>query len=180
MPYIMNALDEQVQTQAHGKWFSWKPQEIKIFHNANLSRFLSQSRGDEGLVEVPDEVMELDKNSEAYKTKLYEIRKSGIEKYVRKQNSIVRNLEISLRGDYERSGQKGNFLFEASKGELEAYKKLKKYKEFEAQEQLNVADEIQKIREELYGSGSGKSGEVAPGRPSPAEGAAPVQGLARK
>jgi hypothetical protein len=172
MAYIMNALDESVSTQAHGKWFSWKPQEIKMLHNEQLARFLSQNRGEEGLVEVPESLMEIDKNSEEFKTKIYEIRKSGIMKFVAKQNSIVRNLEISLRRDYETSGQKGNFLFEASKGELEAYKKLKKYKEFEAKEQINVADEIQKIRQELYGEGSG-------GRPSPTESAAQVEPLKR-
>lgn len=172
MPYIMNALNEPVTTQAHGKWFTFKPQEIKVMHNPKLVEFLAQYRGEEGLVEVPEDVMELDKNSTDYKAKIYDIRRVGIQKFVQKQNSIVRNLEISLRGDYERSGRKGNFLFEASKGELEAYKKLKNYREFEAKEQLNIADEIQKLRGELYGEGES--------RPSPTEGAAPVQPLQRK
>lgn len=167
MPYIMNALNESVMTQAHGKWFTWKPLEIKLLHNAHLASFLSQHRGEEGLIEVQDQIMEMDKASEEYKQALYECRRAGIEKYLKKQNWIVRNLEMSLRRDYETSGQKGNFLFEASKGELQAYKNLKKYKEFEASEHLNTADEIQKIREELYGSG--KTTGDSSGRPSPVD-----------
>jgi len=164
----MNALDKEVQTQAHGKWFSWKPREIKVIHNPNLSMFLYQNRGEEGLVEIPEHIMELDKNSNEYKQAIYEKRSEGVRKFVAKQNMIVRNLEMSLRRDYETSGQKGNFLFEASQGELEAYKNLKMYKEFEAEQKLNTADEIQKLREELYGSSdSSDTGTTNQGRPSP-------------
>lgn len=166
MPYIMNALDDVVSTQAHGKWFSWKPQEIKVIHNENLAAFLRENRGEEGLVGVSEEIMEMDKNTEAYKTAIYNLRKAGIQSFVSKQNQIIQNLEISLRGDYEKTGLKGNFLFEASKGELEAYKRLKKYRAFETAEQTNTADEIQQLRQELYGDGSS--------RPSPSEGAAEV------
>lgn len=170
MPYIMNSLNEEVKVQAHGQWFTFKPEEIKTIHKNSLAQFFSQYRGEDGLVEVSEQVMELDKKSDEYKAAIYEVRKSGIARYVAKQNFIIRNLEMSLRRDYETSGQKGNFLFEASKGELAAYKNLKKYKEFEATEQLNVADEIQKVREELYGSSSStKSGETNQGRPSPLE-----------
>lgn len=166
MPYIMNALNEKVATQAHGKWFSWNPNEIKQIHNVNLANFLSQTRGEEGLVEVQETIMELDKKSPEFAQALYEKRKEGIAKYVSKQNQIIRNLEMSLRRDYETSGQKGNFLFEASKGELAAYKNLEKYRDFEQKEQLNVADEIQKVRERLYGNK-----EETKGRPSPLESA---------
>lgn len=159
----MNTLNEAVSTQAHGKWFSWKPQEIKVIHSKNLVEFLAQKRGEEGLVEIPEETMELDKNGSEYKVKIANLRKEGISKYVQKQNSIIRNLEMSLRRDYETSGQKGNYNFEASAGELQAYKNLKKYKEFEEQEHLNIADEIQKAREDLYGKPEDSK------RPSPLE-----------
>ncbi len=152
MAYIMNALNEDVKVQAHGNWFTFKPQEIKNLHNVKLAEFLRQYRAEDGLVEVSDSFMEMDKNSEEYKAAHFELRKQGIARYVAKQNTIIRNLEMSLRRDYETSGQKGNFLFEASKGELQAYKNLKKYKEFETEQKLNTADEIQKIRDELYGT----------------------------
>ncbi len=148
----MNALNEDVKVQAHGNWFTFKPQEIKPFHNDKLAEFLRQHRAEDGLVQVDQSLMEMDKNTEEYKTIMFELRKQGIAKYVAKQNYIIRNLEISLRRDYETSGQKGNYNFEASKGELQAYKNLKKYKEFETEQKLNTADEIQKIRNELYGT----------------------------
>lgn len=169
MPYIMNCLNEQVITCARGKYFTWKPQEIKVIHNENLATFFVQNRGEEGLVDIPEHIMELDKKSPEYAAGIAEKRTEGIEKFLRKQNWIVRNLEMSLRRDYETSGQKGNFLFEASKGELEAYKNLAKYKEFEANKQLNVADEIQKLREKLYGdnASSTNANKVDTGRPNP-------------
>lgn len=159
----MNTLTDSVSTQVHGSWFTWKPQEIKSIHNPKLAEFISQKRGEDGLVEIPEYVMELDKNGSEFKVAIAERRKEGVTKRVMKLNSIVRNLEMSLRRDYETSGQKGNFLFEASQGELAAYKELKKYKEFEQTEKLNIADEIQKVREELYGEKTT--------RPSPLEAA---------
>jgi len=156
MPYIMNALDTPVKAQVHGKYFTFNPQEIKIFHNEKIAEFIAQYRGEDGLVAVPDAVMELQKDSQEWKDAIYEKRKEGITKFIAKQNWIVRNLEMSLRRDYETSGQKGNFLFEASKGELEAYKNIKKYKEFEQEQRLNTADEIQKIRNDIYGDNSGR------------------------
>lgn len=167
MPYIMNSLDEDVKTQAHGKWFTWKAQEIKIMHNENLARFIAQHRGEEGLIEIPDVIMEMDKTGLDYKQAIYEKRTEGVKKFLAKQNFIVRNLEMSLRRDYETSGQKGSFLFEASKGELAAYKQLKKYKEFEQEQRLNVADEIQKLRDDLYGATAKPAVTEEPARPSP-------------
>lgn len=158
----MNTLDQPVSVQAHGKWFSFKPQEIKLMHNPKLTEFLSQKRLEDGLVEVPEDLMGLSKDSIEYMQGIADCRKKGIRSYVEKQNGIIRNLEMSLRRDYETSGQKGNFLFEASQGELQAYKNLKKYKEFEQQEHLNIADEVQKARDDLYGDKS---------RPSPLESA---------
>lgn len=162
MPYIMNSLNESVSTQAHGKWFSWKPMEIKSLHSVHLVEFLSQKRGEDGLVEIPEDIMELDRTGSTFKVAIAEKRKEGIAKRVAKLNSTIRNLEMSLRRDYEVSGQKGNYNFEASAGELSAYKELAKYREFEQQEKLNIADEIQKARETLYG-------KTEDSRPSPME-----------
>lgn len=164
MAYIMNCLNEQVSTQAHGKWFTFKPGEIKLLHNPNLAFFFATNRGEEGLVEIGDSIMELDKNGAEYKVSIAHKRKEGIAKYVNKQNSIIRNLEMSLRRDYETSGAKGNYLFEASKGELAAYKNLAKYKEFENAEALNVADEIMKAREVLYGAKEDRPSPIEPAK----------------
>lgn len=164
MPYIMNSLDEKVSVQAHGKWFSFGPREIKMVHNKNLAEFMYQKRGEDGLVEIPDSVMELDKMGSAYRVSIEERRREGISKRVSKLNSVIRNLEMSLRRDYETSGQKGNYNFEASAGELSAYKELKKYREFEQAEKLNIADEIQKARNELYGEKDSRPSPLEPAK----------------
>jgi hypothetical protein len=152
----MNALDTPVKAQVHGKYFTFTPNEIKMFHNEKVAEFLAQYRGEDGLVQISDETMELDKKSEEYKKAILDKRTEGIKKFVQKQNWIIRNLEMSLRRDYETSGQKGNYQFEASSGELAAYKNIKKYREFEQDQKLNIADEISKLREEIYGEGSDK------------------------
>ncbi len=166
MPYIMNALNETVSVQAHGNWFSFKPMEIKMLHNAKLAEFLHQYRGENGLVEVPETLMEMDKTTQEYRDAIQEKRKEGITKYIAKQQFIINNLEVSMRRDYEQSGQKGNYLGQASKGELAAYNQLAKYKEFEAEQQINIAEEIQKVKDRIYGSGnSTNTGKTDSGSP---------------
>ncbi len=144
MPYIFNALQNQVSTQAHGKWFTWKPLEIKIFHNAKLSEFLYQNRSEEGLVEIQDYIMELDKTSPEYKEAIEEKRKAGVEGRIRGLDKIKNNLVNSLAMDYSVANMKGDHLALASKGELSAIKELNALRgEIEAN-QIRIADEVRK------------------------------------
>lgn len=151
MPYIMNCLDKTVTTQAHGKHFSWSPGQIKLIHNANLALFLSQYRGEEGLVDVPDFVMELDKFSIEYKEAIDTKKREGIEKRVQKLESIKRNLVNSLRYDHKVKGMDIDVYELASKGELEAMKELASLKAYIKQKDINTADAIRKVLGEIDG-----------------------------
>jgi hypothetical protein len=144
MPYIMNALQNTVSTQAHGKWFTWKPLEIKTFHNEKLSEFIYQNRAEEGLVDIPEQVMELDKASPEYKEIIEERRRQGVEGRIRGLDRIKNNLVNSLAMDYSTAGLKGDHLAIASKGELAAIKELNSLRGEVEANQLRVADEVRK------------------------------------
>ncbi len=144
MPYVMNALQTSVSTQAHGRWFSWKPLEIKIFHNEKLSEFIYQNRSEDGLVEIQDYVMELDKSSPKYKEIIEDRRRAGVENRIRGLDRVKNNLLNSLAMDYSVANIKGDHLSIASKGELAAIKELNTLRGEVADNQLRIADEVRK------------------------------------
>lgn len=150
----MNALDTPVNTQAHGKWFQWKPLQIKDIQNEDLAMFFIQNRADDGLVSIPDHVANEDKNSIVYLEAIEECRKQGIANRINKLNFIIANLEQSLRYDLEAKNIKADPLTLASKGELAAYKELANLKEYEHKAAINVAEEIRRMKGIIDGGGS--------------------------
>ncbi|GAC1501957.1 MAG: hypothetical protein NVS1B10_06470 [Candidatus Saccharimonadales bacterium] len=154
MPYVMNALNTQVSVQATGKWFTFKPNEIKTFHNANIASFISQNKGEEGLVEIADPIMELDPNNPERLEYIRARREEGIQKRVQKLEFIKQNLLGSLRYDVELKGIKTDPLTFATKGELAAIKELNVLTNEQAKNITNVADEVRKALGILDGTGS--------------------------
>lgn len=152
MAYIMNALETPINTQAHGKWFQWKPRQIKEIQNHDLAMFFTQNRGEEGLVGVSDQIMELPENDPARLEYLEDRRKEGIEKRISKLDSIMRNLTESLKYDLEAKGMANvNPLAFASKGELAAIKERASLQQYEQSRQLNVIEEVKKQLEIING-----------------------------
>ena len=145
MPYIMNALDNEVKVQAHGKWFTFKPREIKNMHSPNLAMFLATNRGEDGLVDISDETMELDKKSIEYMEYIEKRRIEGIQKRVQKLEFMKQNLLSSLRYDLEVKNIKADPLTFASKGEVAAIKELVSLKEHQQKDITNNADELRKL-----------------------------------
>lgn len=144
MPYIMNALPTQVQTQAHGKWFTFKPLEIKYLHNPNLAEFISQRRIEDGLVEIPEAIYELEKTNPERATFIEDRRREGVQRRIQGLSVVVRNLTNSLAMDYSKVGLRGSHLDDASRGELAAAKELNSLKGEVRAEAPRVADEIRK------------------------------------
>lgn len=142
--YIMNALDKDVSTQVHGKWFSFKPRQIKLFANKDIAEFMAMNRGEEGLVDIPEEIMELPAADPERVKVVEEKRFEGVQKRVRKLDMIKENLLTSLRYDVELKGIKADPLTFASKGELLAIRELKTLSGEVDRHQANVADEIRK------------------------------------
>lgn len=155
MPFIMNALETPVHTQAHGKWFQWKPSQIKEIQNNELAMFFTQHRGEEGLVGISDHIMELDKSSVEYISYIEDRRKEGVQQRINKLDSIIRNLTESLKFDLETKGMSNvNPLSFASKGELAALKERASLQQYEQSRQMNTVEEVKKQLEIINGGGS--------------------------
>lgn len=151
MPFIMNALQTPINTQAHGKWFQWKPGQIKDIQNQDLAHFFTQNRGEEGLVGINNDIMEMDVNDPVRLEFIEERRKEGVQKRINKLDAIINNLEQSLRYDLEAKNMKADPLTFASKGELNAYKERATLSDFERKQAMNVGDEIRKLKEQIAG-----------------------------
>lgn len=171
MPYVMNALDTQVSTQAQGKWFTFKPREIKMFYQPEIARFLGQMRGEEGLVEIEDSMMEkkLSDNPadrEDFQNYIENKRVEGINARVKKLEWQKANLLSSLRYDIEAKGMKMDPLILASKGDLAALKELNKLQGEVHEKQLSIAEQVRKeLGLEEYGdTSSSESGKTDQGR----------------
>jgi hypothetical protein len=158
----MNALDTPVNTQAFGKWFQWKPRQIKEIQNINLAMFLTEKRGEDGLVGIDDKMMEMEKDTPEAKAEFAQYiedrRKEGVQKRIQKLDGIIHNLEVSLKRDLDRANLKQDPLVEASKGELSAYKERASLMEYERQQAVNVADEIRKVKAQMNGEPVNGSG----------------------
>jgi len=144
MPFVMNCLDKQVSTQAHGKWFTFKPREIKMFYIPELARFMGQLRGEEGLVEIPDSIMELEKDNPERIQYLEDKRREGVNKRVQKLEWQKHNLMSSLRLDLEVKGLKVDPLILASKGDVEAIRELNTLRGEISKQALSNAELIRK------------------------------------
>lgn len=165
MPYIMNALETPLRTQAHGQWFVFKPGQIKEIQNRDLALFMAQSRGEDGLVMVDTQIIENNEPTSAeYKEHIEEKRREGIASRIKKLDWVIRNLRESLRYDLQTKGIKTDSLAFASKGELAAIKERMALQEYEKLEHLNVAEEARKMLEKLD-DGSGSNPEPAKNNP---------------
>ncbi len=152
MPYVMNALDDSVSVQVHGNWFSFNPGQIKLIHNEKAAYKMTSDLGHRGLVDIPETVMEMDKASPEYKAKLSEYKRAGIIARMQECQKIWDNLEVSLRKDLQVANIQGDVYAYATEGELNALKEIKKYKDFAKASEVDRADTIRKLKEEINGN----------------------------
>lgn len=172
MAYVMNCLDKQVSTQAQGKWFTFKPREIKMFYVPELARFMGQMRGEEGLVEIPDHIMELEKDNPERIQYLEDKRREGVNARVKRLEWQKHNLMSSLKLDLEVKGLKVDPLILASKGDVEAIKELNTLRGEISKQELSNAELIRKELGLDGNTGSTQSGQTTERR---ADSAQPTQ-----
>lgn len=169
MPWVMNCLDNHVSTQAQGKWFTFKPRELKMFYQPEIARFLGQMRGEEGLVEVPDVVAEKDPKDPERIQFLEDKRREGVNARLRKLEWQRHNLLTSLKFDIESKGMKMDPLILATKGDLAALKELNQLNGEVIRAQESTAEQVRKeLGIEPHGSSSSSDvREVNPRRENP-------------
>lgn len=168
MPYLMNCLSHPITVQARGSWFSFTPEQIKMIHDPVLAHILVTKKASEGIVEVPEALMEsrLEKPEE-FKAEIEELRKKGVAVRIQKLEGVISNLEISLRRDLEMKNIKADPLNFASKGEESAYAELSELKSNHRNKLETPADRIRKIKEQMNGPANvSHSGAPAQGSPA--------------
>jgi hypothetical protein len=143
--YVLNALNKETTVQVQGRWFTFKPNQIKRFGNKTIADFICMNRGYEGLVEISKETMTLDKNGPEYKAYVAHRREEGVQKRINHLEFLRNNLLTSVRFDVEAKGMKTDPLTFASKGEVAAIKELKVLGEEVRKVAENNADQIRKI-----------------------------------
>lgn len=171
MPFIMNALNTPIHTQAQGKWFKWAPLQIKDIQNPHLALFFETNRATEGLIGIPEHIMvdpetgePRDKKSKEFRDFIEERRREGVQKRIQFLDFIINNLEVSLRRDLEASNIKAPPYTFASKGELAAYKERAALAETERANTMTPGDEILRIKAEMEGTAvNGNITDTKPG-----------------
>lgn len=164
MPYILNALPTPVNTQAQGTWLAWKAGEIKTIHNENKAAFFEEKRAEEGLVRIPEEIMELEKTDPARIAFIQEKTLQGISKRIQYLDTVIRNQEVFLKQDFERHNMKVDPLSIADKKLVAVYKERAALAAYEKKNTFSAADEIRKIKAEMEGPVV-ENGNIADSKP---------------
>jgi hypothetical protein len=153
MPIVANATQENITVKIAGNYFTFKPGQERVIHNASIARFIEMDLKDSGLVVLPElmtedeevtpEELEQRKIDGAERKK--QILEEGLDRYVAKHREIIYNNQVSLRRDLEMANIKADPAAFASKGELDAMRLVAKYqKRSEDAEQAKI-DEVKKL-----------------------------------
>lgn len=146
MALIYNPLDKRVSVQVVGSWFDFGPGQVKLIHNDNVAHLMVTNKAGEGLVAVPDVVLEQPGSEEAKAAKA-EARKIGVKNRISHLKGIIYNLEVSLQKDLDMKNLKTDPTVFASDGELSAYRELATYKKDIQSAENARAEEIKQLKE---------------------------------
>jgi hypothetical protein len=158
---VYNPTEEEVTTMVNGSFFTWKPGQVKQLR-ANQAQFVDTNRQEFGLVLVSDKrfipaeqdhyIPGFDKTPEGIKF-LEPYRERGINNLVAALTLIIRNNQVSLRQDLANKYPTGDSAkmaaAYASPGELEAMRKVVKYKKKTTNNVAKQVEEIEKLMAEI-------------------------------
>lgn len=157
---VYNPTEEEVTTTINGSFFTWKPGQIKQMR-APQAEFVDTNRKELGLVVIKDPrfipaeesyIMNFDKTEEGKKV-LEPLREMGINNLIDHLTAVVRNNQVSLRQDLANKYPTGDSAklaaAYASPGELEAMRKIVKYKKKTKDNSARQVEEVSKLMEEI-------------------------------
>lgn len=171
MPYVMNCLQDPVSVQIFGNWITIAAGQIKLVSNEKIAYKMVTDLAYKGLVEIPESVME-DRNSPESKAIIADKKIQGITSRMNHLQTVWRNLDVSLRQDLQKSGSQADPYSFASQGELNALKEMKKYKGVVRQDEVDRAEAVRNLKEELDGdinstnTGTSNTGNKNPSGPT--------------
>lgn len=150
MALVINANIREVKTQVFGKWFSFKPNQIKSMDD-NIAMFLIQDRSEEGFQGLPEICVE-DPTSEEAKAAVKQAIASGRERIKHRLQWQIHNLEVSLQKDLGVADLKMDAKTLATPGDLAAYRLMADLQAEETKGGEDTAQEVAKLKEKISGS----------------------------
>lgn len=158
---VYNPTEEEITTTINGSFFTWKPSQVKQMR-AHQAEFVGTNRKELGLVVIEDPrfvpaeqdryIPGFEKSPEG-KAFLEPYREKGINNLIEHLSYIVRNNQVSLRQDladkYPTGDSSTMAAAQASKGELEAMRLVKKYKQKTRDNAAKQIDEVKKLMDEI-------------------------------
>lgn len=149
MPFVYNPTDEDVSIKVQGKWFSFKPKQMKQMDD-DKALFISMERRETGLVSLTDAFEDpLFKDTDEGKQLISEAHEKGITGLIEFHRGVIRNLLVSLRRDAEMAGEKVDPAVYASDGELRSMRMVEKYQKQKSDFIQKKVDEVKKLTESI-------------------------------
>lgn len=143
--YVMNATADEVNTKAFGNHFTFKPKQIKAMR-PRLAAYLAEYKGYQGLVVLPAPLSDLDfRSTQEGKELLAQSEQEGIDKHLEHLRSLIYNNQVSLRNDLSQADIKADPAVFASKGELDAMRKVAMYAKQSEDSAQKRTDEVKEL-----------------------------------
>ena len=157
---VYNPTEEEITTTINGSFFTWKPGQIKQMR-AGQADFVDTNRKETGLVKINDPrfvpsedsyILNFDKTEEGKKV-LEPLKEQGINNLVKHLMYIVRNNQVALRQDLANKYPTGDSAklaaSYASPAELDAMRKVVKYKKKTDSNDARQVEEVEKLMQQI-------------------------------
>ncbi len=158
---VYNPTEEEITTTINGSFFTWKPGQVKQLRSGQAD-FVDTNRKETGLVKLEDSrfipadqesyIPGFEKSPEGLAA-LAPFKEKGINNLVEHLLGVIRNNQDSLRQDFANKYPTGDSAklaaSQASPAEVEAMRKVAKYKKKTTSNAARQVDEIEKLMNEI-------------------------------
>ena len=164
MPVILNCLDKENTVQIGGNHFTFKPRQLKYFHDKNLAGAIDRLKREDGFISVPDSLEHLALMKEDQAAKVItdedkaiidERRKEGINTYCKRLRELVYNATVSVQKDIDRAGYKYDARIEANRSDLTRLEELAHYQAGNLDQDQKLVDKFKELEKKVAKTAKG-------------------------
>lgn len=158
MPVILNCLDKENSCRIGGSHFSFKPRQIKYFHDKNIASAIDRLKKEDGFIMLPDELDHLallkedqvDKViTEEEKAIIEQKRLQGIETYCTWLRALIKNATVSRQHDIDMSGRKYDARSDANESDLNRLVELAHYQAGDSDQEQKNFDKFKELEKKV-------------------------------
>ncbi len=151
MPFVVNGSPEMQVGECGGKFYTFKPGEMKMIADESVAFFLESKCYWQGFRTLPKQFEEdLDfRSTDAGKAIVADRCAEGLKSYKERLKQIVLNVEESLAKDLSSANIKTDPWDHASDGEIAALKKLEKLEKADKEAQKARTQDARKVLDSL-------------------------------